>query len=327
MSQSGSLHCWDVTGSLWLPLRPTEEQSWTSSIFSGQEKLTHPTTYSKSKEKNETAKNILQLCRLERLYCNGQQAEWGPRTGRQAYLRAGWPRAAIEDLRVQALACGAGLWAAMPRTQAPGLWWWLSGGRSTREQLPVSGYRNGLGRSRLVKRALWAIFSRNIRPFHPLSLRTSVTDAVSSFSAFKLSPTARRKSESCDHEAGKVVPRFRCPPCPTASPSLLSTRPKSPRSGPCRPCHWRQTGPGDQVDGMAAGSQAPGLGLHAAVVLCQWDQGAEAAPGAAPGLGNTVKWGWGKETEAQIRESPGHTEGGDKGSYSRSPRNTPLTHF
>lgn len=36
---------------------------------------------------------------------------------------------------------------------------------------------------------------------------TSVTDAVSSFSAFKLSPTTRRKSESCDHnKAGDIVP-------------------------------------------------------------------------------------------------------------------------
>lgn len=36
--------------------------------------------------------------------------------------------------------------------------------------------------------------------------RTSVTDdAVSSFSAFKLSPTTKRKSESC-YEAGEIVP-------------------------------------------------------------------------------------------------------------------------
>ena len=35
---------------------------------------------------------------------------------------------------------------------------------------------------------------------------TSVTDTVSSFSAFKLSPTTRHKSESCDGEAGEIVP-------------------------------------------------------------------------------------------------------------------------
>lgn len=167
MSQSGSLHCWDVTESLGLPLRPTEEQSRTSSIFSGQEKLTHPTAYSKSKEKNETAKIAYNCADWKGFNFNRQQAERGRGTGRQAYLRGGRPRAAIEDLRVQALACGAGLWATVPRTQAPGLWLWLSGGRSTREQLPVSGHRNGLGRNRLVRRAFWAIFSRNIRPFHP----------------------------------------------------------------------------------------------------------------------------------------------------------------
>lgn len=62
-----------------------------------------------------------------------------------------------------------------------------------------------------------------------------------------------------------------CLPYPTSSPSLLSTQPKIVRSSPCGPCHWCQTGLGGQVDGMAARSQALGLGLYTAIVLCQWD--------------------------------------------------------
>lgn len=36
---------------------------------------------------------------------------------------------------------------------------------------------------------------------------------------------------------------------------------------------------------MAEWGQALCLGLYAVIVLCQWGQEAEAAPGAAPGLG------------------------------------------
>lgn len=170
VSQSGSLHCWDVTESRWLPLKPTEKQSWTNSIFSGQEKLTHPTTYSKSKERNETT-----TVQTGKALLYETAGRTGCGTGRRAHLRAGRPRAAIEGLRVQALACGAGLWATVPGPQAPGLWWWLSGRRSTREQLPVSGHGNGLGRSRRVKRPLWVIFSRKRRPYHP-TLPTHLSD-------------------------------------------------------------------------------------------------------------------------------------------------------
>lgn len=65
--------------------------------------------------------------------------------------------------------------------------------------------------------------SGNLRRLHPTSLPlTSVTDAVSSFSAFKLSPTTRRKSESCYQERRLFHNSGTCPPCPTSSPPLLS---------------------------------------------------------------------------------------------------------
>lgn len=73
---------------------------------------------------------------------------------------------------------------------------------------------------------------------------------------------------------------------------------------------------------MASRSQALGLGLYAVIVLYQWDQGAEAAPGAAPVWG-THQRRVGKETEAQAG-NPQHTcrqrAGGDNG-----PKNTLLT--
>lgn len=50
------------------------------------------------------------------------------------------------------------------------------------------------------------------------------------------------------------------------------------------------------------------LGLSAAIVLCLWGQGAEAAPGAAPGLKNTVKWSW----EDAKSGYPQNTEGRGK---------------
>lgn len=134
--------------------------------------------------------------------------------------------------------------------------------------------------------------SPEMRPFYQtLTLpRTSVTDAVSSFSAFKLSPTTRCKSESCDHEVGEHCPMIQmCPPCTISSPSLPSTQPSMPRQSPCKPYHWCRTGLEGWVDGMVEGSQAVDLGLYAAIVLCQWDQATEAAPGAAPGLGNTAE--------------------------------------
>lgn len=56
---------------------------------------------------------------------------------------------------------------------------------------------------------------------------------------------------------------------------------------------------------MASRSQALGLGLYAAIVLYQWDQGAEAAPGAAPAWGIHQRR-VGKETEAQAG-NPQHT--------------------
>lgn len=54
---------------------------------------------------------------------------------------------------------------------------------------------------------------------------TSVTDAVSSFSAFKLSPTTRHKSESCDHKAGEMV--HDSDTCPPPLPVLSLSPPKS----------------------------------------------------------------------------------------------------
>lgn len=76
-----------------------------SSSFSGQGKIAHPTYYSKSQEKNEITNNDgLQLHKLERPDCEGQQEERGHGTGSRTYLRTGRPGAAVEDLRVQALA-------------------------------------------------------------------------------------------------------------------------------------------------------------------------------------------------------------------------------
>lgn len=107
VSQGGNLHCWDVAESLWLPLKPAGEQVWNSSSFPGQEKLTHPTHYSKSREKNEmTKKKSVKNYKLKRFDIRRLQkgAERGLGIGSRTYLRTGRPRAAIEDLRVQALA-------------------------------------------------------------------------------------------------------------------------------------------------------------------------------------------------------------------------------
>ena len=108
VSQGGNLHCWDVAESLWLPLKPAGEQVWNSSSFPGPEKLTHPTHYSKSREKNEMTKKkkkrSVKNYKLERFDIRRLQAERGLGIGSKTYLRTGRPRAAIEDLRVQALA-------------------------------------------------------------------------------------------------------------------------------------------------------------------------------------------------------------------------------